>query len=1574
MRNVRYLFFPTLFLSCVLHAGTAETKPPAEGKDLFEDIYGSYKPDFLDKSLYESRGGPDEEEVRLSSEKSFFTLNRIQESDRAYALVKAAKQKEVEGEHREALEIYQKVIDKYPDALYRVSPYGVFIPISHYCQLRLLSFPPADLKHYRAKHDARASEAFTLAREKNSPEGLAYVRDFMLATSYGAKSLLVLGDGALDRGHYLEALEYYTTVRACFPDPDARTPELDLKVAYCRKMLGDQAKPSKQGKAAPPASSDMRPEALKAFRKVVGAARREGKASFAQLSSAPNVSADDYMLMPPTTDPLGLKKPVWTSALPGSRLDFIVYSNPVVTKNSVVYRHKNIVYCRSILNGRMRWVNKMGGRVTWQSWRARQYPHEDVLVQDGMVYTALYQGGQNLVALDETTGQMRWAYGPMAATTRDEANLRLEAAPAGGPMTVYAGYIQDNIEGATHTDTEYGVIAFESTTGRIRWRRRLCRLPPGLFSTGFTNRIRNRIRSFSSPPLYHQGTVYHVTNAGAIAALDALSGRVKWIMRYPYYMHPQAVHDATRGFGKGGSTKGPHSPSFWYGQRPMLIGEDLYVLPIDSKFMYKLDRRSGKVHWTAHKVDGNSYFLGPLPGGQLVVANSGRSGRTDAEGPITLLDPRTGKVAARLADPVGREPQPSVRLRYSVYGSGRPVQFGCLGHDGANYQITARPFLSSSGQLIVGGAAHWGYRIWGFGTNLALYNLNEKGRPVTARRRYFSPELLGVAANAIKTTPRWLKYLEKMKQSGSVKSQMEMTRAIVADHPPGNKHPSFLPFSRVTFERYGTRCELRFGPRSVSMVYDLDAVKRQLEGRKDAEGLFGAAEVAVGEGRIAAAAELMQRCLKSLPSEDTDFRTLVNQQLYQAHKHLARGGVRAKQSEEELTHCLGMSRTATSLGDEIEMRFAIADAYERKGDLRNAGTQLRSLISAYAGYGYPVSSLVGANRERISEASASILRRGGRYVAGIPYTDVLKETTGLLTGALPVYFGALSPLEKDLKVRADEWAAARLNRLRMTSESFGAELEKAAVAGLAKRPAAERLARLLEFPGTRAAQKALEELLAETERETATGSASLAGAAKQRKMFWGLADKARIAGLSLPDPFRTRLLASPSVPVEPTLASPFRNRIKDMAEKRGTVWLVLERKGDRSIQPDYMFLGGRVRKKIDNKFVLYCTNLASGEVIWKAREPRADAWFDEIRLHGQGDEPGFFEAYVHHDIVVVHGMFDVLAFGLKDGRLRWRYKVPFAFDIRHTVRSGDLMILAGKTETVALYLGTNDPRGEVAWQEREEGDVYGAPYIHGDRLVSVRSMPFNLTTRYRSTGRLMGRLSLPDLSRHSEHPLLENGPTALPLAHDGKQLAVTDGEYYIMLDVERMRVVWKRLIDANDPTQRPPMRLAMNGDFLVVVKKDYDANAIHMLSSRTGQLLWRTDRKNRKSPRPIHSMLIRDGKLYGIRPHAGQGFYFVGMDCRTGRDLFRPNEQKGYGAVPDVRLRAALHGDGMVAEIRDRQDFELKAFSIKDGKLAHEMYVKAAGRFGVHGRASATVQNGMMALLGGNELHIASRK
>jgi hypothetical protein len=256
-------------------------------------------------------------------------------------------------------------------------------------------------------------------------------------------------------------------------------------------------------------------------------------------------------------------------------------------------------------------------------------------------------------------------------------------------------------------------------------------------------------------------------------------------------------------------------------------------------------------------------------------------------------------------------------------------------------------------------------------------------------------------------------------------------------------------------------------------------------------------------------------------------------------------------------------------------------------------------------------------------------------------------------------------------------------------------------------------------------------------------------------------------------------------------------------------------------------------------------------------------------------------------------------------------------------------------------------------------------------------MPFNVTVRSRGTGRLIGRLDLPDLSLFREHPLLESGPEELPIAHDGDRLVVTDGWYVIAVDTARIRVAWKWLIDQNDLTREPPMRFALGGDSLAVLKQNYDVKVIYMLSSRTGKVLWRTDPKDADSPRPMYDTVLAGHRAIGLAPHPGRGFYFVAYDRKTGRRLFRTAEAD-YDSRPKARLLPTLFsrfvalpdlfGRYAVVTVQDRQRFELKVFDIRDGKRVHVVRKKGVGPFGVHGRVSATVQSGRLVLLSKHKL------
>jgi outer membrane protein assembly factor BamB/tetratricopeptide (TPR) repeat protein len=1180
------------------------------------------------------------------------------------------------------------------------------------------------------------------------------------------------------------------------------------------------------------------------------------------------------------------------------------------------------------------------------------YPHEDLLVQDGLVFTTISKAGPSLIALDEVTGQIKWAYGPMVASSEEEARMRFEAAPAGGPRTIYAGYVQDNIEGDTHTDSEYGVIAFDSTTGRVQWRTQVCRMAPGKFSAGFAEKRRNRIRSFISPPLYHEGTVYYCTNAGAIAAIDAQSGRVKWLSRYPYFLAPEIVHDATRVFGAlpewSGlvNSGGMHEPSFWFDQRPLLVGERLYMLPVDSPLMLCVDRRTGKIAWTRSKGDtGYSYVLGPTREGHLVIAGSGRRGI------VSLVDPASGETVWVAPDPMLPESQPVVKYHVGLHpfapcGMADPREY-----DGLSLYLVARPFLTNDDRLYTTYYPDYGHGAMGATWCVSLAELSLPSRKITAKRRFYTASALAFAQTCIDNAKAAKAEIAQFlpPSTDEERTRNRKINEVCEDTVPVNKYGPFSPFSRITFYRYGQLFELRMTAREVGMLYDRSAVQKAIATRTDPSADFARAELAIADSRFDEAATLLKKCLETISSEDLDFRAAINQQLYRVHQRLARTAIRTAKIDDELANGLGMSRTCSTLAEEIETLFALSEAYERTGDLAGAARCLRTIIETYGKHEYPVSPLAVLESKDVLGAATGVLDRTSGFVGSNLYGKELSESLSLMKKGLPLYLSTVSPLPKTLTLRAGERAAAQLARLQKSSPEFAKQFETTADKELAGKDETEQLQRIWEFPGTAAAQKTLDALCE---------SGKKLDAVAWRRRLWQLADAARVCGLKMPP----GLLVVPNedgVTDRLNVTIPQDSRSFDFQDAEGSARLVLARQDDLSRHGELLFIGGRVRKRVDNKFLLSCMDLKSGERKWE---------ISNIRLKGSGQEPGFYEAFVVGDAVVVHGLYDVLCYAVKDGALLWQYRVPFDFEIKHAMLSGDLLILSGKTETQALYIPTSNPNGEVAWQVGEMGDLYAMPYTRGDRLISVRKLPFSVTIRYRTTGRLIGRLDLPDLSMFAEHPLIEGGPEDLPIAHAGNLLAVTDGWYYIMIDTDKLSIAWKRLIDNNDMTREPPMRLYLSPNYLCVLKDDYDRDGMYMLSTKTGDVLWSFDPKDSKTPSPMHSVLIDGETAYGIVPHAGQGFYLAAIDCKTGRRVYREEFKTAatkelYQSKPKVTLLDRLHGKFLVAEIEDRQDVEVKVFELSTGKLACEVGAKGDGPLHVHGNASSTIQGGRTVLL-----------
>jgi len=1558
----------------------------------YEEIYRGYKPDFItrDAGRWAKRGRDDP--LRLSYQKRFFNMAVVEEDARVDAYIAYGRKREADGEYRDAMAAYRKVIEEYPHVLYRVAEHGIFIPARRYCQKRILSFPPNELAFYRAMFDAPARDAFERARRRYSLLDLREVADAMMATSYGAPALFELGNAALDIGSFEEALGYYRRVRGEFADSYTRdgpvdAVELALKTAYCRKALDLPGPANLDLRPAGNPSGDRSSGIAASLRRLSVTQREQMLAAIGRLRVAPapfrvqratppSDSTADYRLFPPTDAPLGLKPSAWQVPMPVAHRDYWVFFHPVATKDSLIYRHKNIIYCRSLLSGGLRWQNDLGGRVVWQNQADCFFPSEEVLVQDGLVYTTLYKGGASLVALDEVTGRLRWAHGPIAPVTEEDTRTSYFACPAGGRRAVYASYVLDNIEGETHIDSVYGVRAFEAATGRILWSREVCRLNVGKFMLSELTTIRNRIRSYATPPVLHEGTLYCVTNSGVMVALEASTGSPKWLTRYPY---KRSIHDRTRALSFISSRARMRrllADPLWYNQRPLILGERMIVLPVDSEYVTCVDRETGRIVWTRRKgyVDsrgrwrlGREARLVCVVPGTLLAGGGGIPPPPEGRRPPWLPQPYQADRDYLLIVYTG----PSAAVQLIDADTGRAVWRGDgLFRSFASPQhpiealgppvglLSAQPFVTTDAMLYVPHVnpfAHGSMRYGIYSPERCLYwVIDLKNRTTLQRRLYYDGQYLALADKYIRYAQR--DHADILKNFPDRKPEPFWTRVVLrfkdeampVSDPP--QSAPFYPFARMTFSRHDVPFEVFVGPRALKMKCDRGALNLALAALETSGGsssptavraVFGRAELAILDGRMSDAARLLETCLTRISNEDVAFRQQINQQLYTVYLHLLRKAIKRRDLAAEDTITIGMSRTAGTTPQEIQTLLCRAEYLERKRDYAGAALCLRNIIRYYGHIEYPISRLQFGDSEGLLKTAQGVMANVRTHLPRRFYDKELLRSHDLMTRTLPSYFSAASPLRPTMRVEARALASRRLQRLLTRDEAFRTGFERTAAATLAGGDLAARAHRLREFPATPAAQTVLDQLLADAEKKPAL---------ERQRGLWHLEDFATLYGLTVPDRYRPRRSAPTTRATGGHAASGTRRRIQfDPPDQENTVHLVLRHEGEPAGAEHLLFLGGRATKRLDNKFVLTCYDLNAGTQMWATKN---------IRLKGKGDEKGFEKVFLRGDLAVTHGLYDVIGFDRQTGAIRWRTRVPFGFEIRRSIMFGDILVLSSATETVALYL----PSGEIVWEAKETGDLYYPPFIVDDTLVSVRYLPSGVTSRKITTGRLIAYLELPDLTRVRQHPFLPNGPEAYPVHADDGLIAVTDGFYYIVVDARRMTILWKRLIDASDPTREPFMRLKVSGDTLWVLKKDFDQDAMWMLSSRTGEVLWHTDPKKPRQSAPMYSPIFSNGTVYGLQVTDANTWRIMGYNARTGAKVC-DTQSAPFAVKPTAHLDERVRGTHLLLRVADQQQFSLVLFDTQQRKAVHTLLLKGTGPFGVHGRVSYTVQGGALALL-----------
>lgn len=230
-------------------------------------------------------------------------------------------------------------------------------------------------------------------------------------------------------------------------------------------------------------------------------------------------------------------------------------------------------------------------------------------IDGGTVLAGLRRGqSRNLVAVDLASGRVRWS----SADQPQLAAMTLASEPTVSGGRVWALFVASGRGIVACLDAVDGTPVWTSTVGA------------GLIRQPLVGQIDLALGGDAPAPVLRGRELYVSTDAGLVAALDAVDGRLQWMHAYPRAaFNPREAPIALR--------------RLMARARGSIQVDDgrVYVAPRDALGVLAIDRRQGALAWSSDLVDVRE--LGPLtPYGLLGVGSQ-----------LCCFDPGTGALRWR---------------------------------------------------------------------------------------------------------------------------------------------------------------------------------------------------------------------------------------------------------------------------------------------------------------------------------------------------------------------------------------------------------------------------------------------------------------------------------------------------------------------------------------------------------------------------------------------------------------------------------------------------------------------------------------------------------------------------------------------------------------------------------------------------------------------------------------------------------------------------------------------------------------------------------------------------------------
>lgn len=504
----------------------------------------------------------------------------------------------------------------------------LFHPVRRLCHELLADLPPVGVAWYRAQHEVAAEQALAVAAGSRDPLRFEAVYETWFLTLAAGRAMRAAGDLQMDAGRFRAAIRAYRLLLDVYPAAARREVGIDetwvrFRLATCFRLLGegDRAREEiEQITVFDPAATlrvegelvrlaDIGDELL-----AEGVAVASGGASARPTGVAALRSTQESLV--PLFE-VRFREPAPYRAAKGQARNERVVFRPGGQELTATPRSGDLVPGTQIAFGargelafldhfRLGVVSLPGGKLVGRADGTDDVPQPQPgsprhripaydfaslrpVLHEGRVFavvgpSAARMSGMRAVTENALEARAERAGMELLWTTREQAAYR-ETTFLAAPTPVGDRLLVPVSIRGTH-----GVECIDASTGDLLW----------------TTPLHRDGTEMSRPPAVpvavSGGVAFAVTNAGALAALDAYTGALRWVRRYervdPFRppVAPRRPRPRTNVFGGGSFFQ--ELPLEGFAPSDLVVQDGLVIhAPTDGQVVFALDGASGDPVW-----------------------------------------------------------------------------------------------------------------------------------------------------------------------------------------------------------------------------------------------------------------------------------------------------------------------------------------------------------------------------------------------------------------------------------------------------------------------------------------------------------------------------------------------------------------------------------------------------------------------------------------------------------------------------------------------------------------------------------------------------------------------------------------------------------------------------------------------------------------------------------------------------------------------------------------------------------------------------------------------------------------